>query len=86
MCVCHGLVVSIFLFFSLQIISREEFSVIGPFASRYRSVMRERERDEPDRVQSLCIEDVSLANYDSFFHHFAHEKTLPEHDLRFGIA
>lgn len=76
------------------IVSRAEFTLIGPFTARYKQLVQSEK--SADVVSPLCIEvnscfcvvslifqDIPSFSYDSFFNHFAHNKRLPETDLQY---
>jgi hypothetical protein len=62
------------------IVSREEFTVIGPFAARRRRLVG-RQKDDPETKEQshpVCIEDLPVVSYDAFFQHFSNDKRLAD--------
>jgi hypothetical protein len=72
-----------------EIVSKDEFTLVDPFTARLKALTEQR-RDEDDastvhyeyraidrmRNRPLCIEDIPVVSFDSFFQHFTHQKSV----------
>lgn len=73
-----------------EILSKDEFTIIGPFTqklkiyasrqrnSRKRRLESEQMKDEIERTRPLCAEEIPIVNFDSFFRHFKHSKYIED--------
>jgi hypothetical protein len=67
-----------------EIVSKQEFMLIGPFTARLRLLSEQRRTHDSEtlsRARPLCIEDLRVISFDSFFHHFTRSKYLPRPSL-----
>lgn len=74
-----------------EIVSKDEFTLVDPFTARLKALTEQRREDQDadntvhyeyraiDRMRNrpLCIEDIPVVSYDSFFQHFRNQKSLP---------
>jgi hypothetical protein len=76
-----------------EIVSKDEFTLVDPFTARLKALTEQRREDQDDttmhyeyraidrmRNRPLCIEDIPVVSYDSFFQHFTHQKSLPHNN------
>jgi hypothetical protein len=63
-----------------EIVSKQEFMLIGPFTARLKLLSEQRRTQDTEtlsRTRPLCIEDLHVISFDSFFYHFTYHKYLP---------
>jgi len=70
------------LLMNTKIVSKEEFTLIGPFTARLKA-LNDKQKGSSNfsgplqqmANKPICIEDISIINYDHYFEHFKISKT-----------
>lgn len=62
-----------------KIISNEEFTLLSPFFSELKQ-LDQTNHDGTD-ASPLCIENIPVTSFDSFFEHFTHNKLLNDDSI-----
>lgn len=62
-----------------KIISNEEFTLLSPFFSELQQL--DQSYTDGNDASPLCIENIPVTSFDSFFEHFTHNKLLNDDSI-----
>jgi hypothetical protein len=68
-----------------EIVSKEEFMLISPFTARLKLLSEQRRTHDVEvllRTRPLCIEDLNVISFDSFFLHFKYNKYVGRYSFQ----